>query len=530
MIYYFIQVILFQLISLGVYELLLKKETFFNLNRGYLVITATLSVILPFINVTSFKNVISSRAVMQLPEIVIGSATDEAINNLPFTFNPSTAPSYSVIELIYYMGVFIAISVLLYKLIRLVRLFKTGAKIEDGKLVVIRLPNSSSAFSFFNYVFLGEQIDQGNQTVITAHEIVHATQKHTLDLLFFEFLRVAFWFSPLVYVYQNKIMALHEFIADEHVAKHHDKKDYYHNLLSQVFQTQNMSFINQFYKQSLIKKRIIMLSKTKSKKINLLKYALLFPMIFGMLVCTSCLQNAKALSNPEHIEGNMPIIEMVKAIRTQLLIQGETNASEDNALQLLLGVIREDALNEDFVQKVQTFMSSNNKTELEEKIAAVFEQIQVQGTLSNADERALKNLLVLIADNGLNDPFFADILDEVAVPFGIIDKVPVFPGCEDLDAKAQKKCMVEHVTSHISSTFNTKLASELGLKGKQRINVMFKIDNTGEIVDVRARCPHDQLRDEAIRVIKTLPKMNPGEHQGKKVNVPYSLPIIFHVD
>jgi len=83
-------------------------------------------------------------------------------------------------------------------------------------------------------------------------------------------------------------MTLHEYIADAHAVKYHDKSHYYQNLLSQVFQTQNISFINPFFKQSLIKKRIVMLQKSKSKQIKLFKYALLIPVVFGMLVYTSC--------------------------------------------------------------------------------------------------------------------------------------------------------------------------------------------------------------------------------------------------
>ncbi len=59
---------------------------------------------------------------------------------------------------------------------------------------------------------------------------------------------------------------------------------------------------------------------------------------------------------------------------------------------------------------------------------------------------------------------------------------------------------------------------------------MFKIDEKGNITDIRARAPHIKLEEEAIRVMKLLPKMIPGKQKGKTVAVLYSLPIAFNVE
>ena len=78
--------------------------------------------------------------------------------------------------------------------------------------------------------------------------------------------------------------------------------------------------------------------------------------------------------------------------------------------------------------------------------------------------------------------------------------------------------------------FNTELANDLGLEGRQRISVQFKIDKNGKVANVRARAPHPRLEQEAIRVIQSLPKMIPGKQRGKPVGVLYSLPILFKVE
>jgi len=116
-----------------------------------------------------------------------------------------------------------------------------------------------------------------------------------------------------------------------------------------------------------------------------------------------------------------------------------------------------------------------------------------------------------------------DVMEDV--PFAIIEDVPVYPGCKGNKAKL-RACLQEKITKHVNRKFNADLASDLGLSpGVKRIFVMFKIDKSGNITNVMARAPHKRLQEEAIRVVKLLPKMIPGKQRGK-----YSLPIAFKVE
>lgn len=117
------------------------------------------------------------------------------------------------------------------------------------------------------------------------------------------------------------------------------------------------------------------------------------------------------------------------------------------------------------------------------------------------------------------------------VPFAVIEDVPIYPGCEKKKSNAdKKKCMSEKITKFVKKKFDTELASDLGLEGKQRISVQFKIDKNGNIANVIARAPHPRLQKEAKDVINKLPKMTPGKQRGKSVGVLYSLPILFQVE
>ena len=119
--------------------------------------------------------------------------------------------------------------------------------------------------------------------------------------------------------------------------------------------------------------------------------------------------------------------------------------------------------------------------------------------------------------------------DNVEVPFSTVQNVPIYPECDKGNNEARRKCMSKKITKFVKKEFNTDLAGDLGLKGRQRISVIFKIDKNGDVVGVRARAPHPKLKAEAIRVVNMLPKMKPGTQLGKAVVVPYSLPIIFEV-
>ena len=121
--------------------------------------------------------------------------------------------------------------------------------------------------------------------------------------------------------------------------------------------------------------------------------------------------------------------------------------------------------------------------------------------------------------------------EEIAdVPFAVIENVPIYPGCENEKGNdAKKKCMSSKISEFINKKFNTDLASDLGLDGRQRIAVQFKIDKNGKVIDVRARAPHPRLEKEAISVVQSLPNMTPGKQRGKPVGVLYCLPIVFDI-
>ena len=111
----------------------------------------------------------------------------------------------------------------------------------------------------------------------------------------------------------------------------------------------------------------------------------------------------------------------------------------------------------------------------------------------------------------IEDIEIEEVEEDVEVPFAVIENVPVFPGCERGNNEKRRKCMSEKISKFVQRKFNTDLAGDLGLTGRQRISVIFKVDKIGNVTGVRARAPHPRLEKEAIRVIGLLPKMQPGK-------------------
>jgi hypothetical protein len=116
------------------------------------------------------------------------------------------------------------------------------------------------------------------------------------------------------------------------------------------------------------------------------------------------------------------------------------------------------------------------------------------------------------------------------IPFAIIEKVPVYPGCTGEDNEKLKKCMAENISAFVNTNFNVKKASRGLAPGIHRIFISFKIDKKGNITNIRSRAPNKKIEKEAIKMMKKLPKMIPGQQKGKNVGVLYSLPITFKLD
>ncbi len=139
---------------------------------------------------------------------------------------------------------------------------------------------------------------------------------------------------------------------------------------------------------------------------------------------------------------------------------------------------------------------------------------------------------VITPDTQVSDIVVTDLPPEIdTVPISLVSDYPEFPGCEKLLSKNQKfECFQQKISAHLQRNFNTDIASDYDLKGVQKVFISFTVNHKGKVVNVMARAPNVILQKEAIRSIKSLPLMKPAKQGFKKVNVTYSLPLVFKVN
>lgn len=288
--YYLIQVNIYLVLFYAFYQLLLTKETFFNINRLYLVSSALVSILIPVLQMQWVKNLFITQKVQASNvtfSLMINAVEVTPIVKDTFTLGDAIASIY-LIGLIASAIIFI---------IRLIALFKQFNRKQTG-----------AAFSFFNKKKVDPNLPKAD--VILYHELVHAKHLHSVDVVFFELLRIAFWFNPIVYLYQKSIKNIHEFIADEEAAEYQgDKAEYAMLIVSKTLGINPQVLANQFFNQSILKRRIFMLHKEKSKKIAALKYGIAVPLFAAMVVFSSAKieKNNTLKKAAETVELSAPI-------------------------------------------------------------------------------------------------------------------------------------------------------------------------------------------------------------------------------
>lgn len=127
----------------------------------------------------------------------------------------------------------------------------------------------------------------------------------------------------------------------------------------------------------------------------------------------------------------------------------------------------------------------------------------------------------------VDDVEVGEVEEEEIVPFAVIENVPVFPGCENLQTEEERKiCFGKKIQEHIIKNFKyPPTALEMRISG--RVYVQFVIDSKGKVRNIEKRGPDRLLEKEATRIIAALPTVKPGIQRGKPVKVKYAIPINF---
>jgi TonB family protein len=270
---YIIQVTICWACFYALYQLLYKRETFFQLNRAYLLSTLLLGLLLPFdwSSAWTISHESTPLPAVYLQPLVVGAeVTGTHVKQWSFDFK-------YWLSMTYVFGASIFTLRFLGALWQLYSIFRKGRGERKGSYIVVKTGKQHLPFSFFRYIFWGEfpENDASAKNLILQHELAHIEQKHSIDTLLLELLGIVFWCSPMVYLYKKSLKTVHEYLADAAVTAQNSKKDYGTILLRQVNSGTSPALVHPFHSQ--LKLRFAMLLKRNSSRWAYLKYALCLP-------------------------------------------------------------------------------------------------------------------------------------------------------------------------------------------------------------------------------------------------------------
>ncbi|MFK7908378.1 MAG: TonB family protein [Chitinophagales bacterium] len=278
------------------YCFLLQKQAAFQWNRCFLLTASVTTLVLPLLQIPIAPHTIAAMPIGSywLQTISIeAEATHQLQQHLGFV---------EVLTIVYFTGVF------LFSIRLLGQLWSFGDFIKKHPIGIsekgyyIIETQQLPTFSFFKYLVINIQdLPQLAKEQILLHEEAHIEQQHSWDILLMELLKVIFWFNPIVYLYQQKLQEIHEYLADSVVLKHYPDslKNYAQLIVQQAIHCNVIQISNHFSKHQ-IKKRILMMKNTQTQTHRLWSYLLSIPLLGLSILLFSCTE-----TNP--IEAQTPI-------------------------------------------------------------------------------------------------------------------------------------------------------------------------------------------------------------------------------
>lgn len=457
---YLLQTNLYLILFMGFYTLVLKNETFFRQNRIYLNTSTLLSFIIPFINSNWFQELFITQ---KLRETIV--PTQMIYETVIVSANEGTK-NWAIGDVILWVYAGVMAILLLRFLFRLALL---NSKLQ---------PKKGAAYSFFNTMVVDRELPESG--IIIDHEKVHMREWHSADVLFIELGSIINWFNPVVYLYKKEIRHIHEFIADEEAASGmHSKSDYALLLFSNTLGVQPNQLSNNFFNNSLLKRRIIMLNKNKSHRTGLWKYGFSVPLFVLMLIFSAAAASSENNILSIDAKKNLPILDIISHPEIGSLSQKE---------------------NGNPLNKQSVSPGSGKKVSDDAKIL----KKHIGGNIKNPKSATVRDTIPSRKKNEITD-------------FASVDVLPEFPG--------GMKGWGEYLQSTLKYPDELRKNKITG-----RVILSFIVLKNGSITDVKVlRGIGGGADEEAVRVVKESPKWKPGILKGEPVNVAYTMPIFFQL-
>lgn len=542
------------------YTLLLRPTTFFQLNRIYLLGAFILSFFIPLLPWPELfpSGSAGSPAVIMLP--VVSTAPEDIA-----VFIQAAAPQRPAWQWALYGVYGLGAAVFLFRLAMgvflLLRWRMRATRERFPGFELLKTQDAAQPFSFFRWLYWPQHMDlsqtEGRQ--IIEHEAAHIRQWHSLDLLLVELVSAALWFHPLPWFYSRALRNVHEYLADAAALRQGSRKAYGRLLIRQALLGTHLPLVHNF-SPALLKKRIHMMTKQKTRPKALLRYLMLapLPLLIGMAMSRTPEPLEAQIALPEIVSDSIPakvdVMPMYAAAECQSLQdQAEKEKCAMTALAKYLGAqlrYPESARKQNIQgMVVVSFVVDENGLPAQVKVVKdvgggcgteamrVLETtrwtpgmhqgkpVKVEMKLPVAfrlPEEAPKKTEPVPAQEK-DTPVSA--ADEI---FTVVEEMPLFPGCESVkDAEERRNCSNQKLFEFIGRQL--KYPEQARADSIQGMAVVeFIIDKTGAVKDAKIiRDLAGGCGEEALRVVNLMPKWTPGKQRGQLVNVQFRLPLQF---
>ena len=311
MIAYLIKSSICLLLLLVFYKLLLEKEKIHQFNRAYLLGSVLFSFLVPLYVINIYVPVETLDFPIDFDEELLNGEILQQKKEISYW------TIAGILSLVISTVFFVRFIVNLSKIILKIRQ-NTKIKIDNATLVLVE--DLISPHTFWNYIFINkeEYKNEKLEEELLTHELTHVTQRHTIDVLLIELLKIIFWFNPLFYFLKKLIQLNHEFIADNKVIHLHKNISEYQHLLLNKAAWNNDYYLASNLNYSLTKKRLVMMSTRTSKVNNWLKKLAVIPLLTGSIYVFAERVESYEMKNNSLLDSDISNLEFPKSEETNI--------------------------------------------------------------------------------------------------------------------------------------------------------------------------------------------------------------------
>jgi len=266
-----------------VYRVFLSSDTMYSRNRFFIIASVLASFILPLISIETKNQSVIPQFGKVLSEILIPGNNKNSSEIYREIINISI-PGW--ITIIYFTGLIISALKLVIDILELAGLI-IGREEKEEKIIRIK-DLRTAGFSAFGFILLNDKLSQEESAEIIRHEQNHLDRRHSIDILLVEIASIFQWFNPFIHLFSRSLRTVHEYQADSACLMSGITASKYQGLLlNQVFRSKAFIFTNSFSNPTLLKQRMIMMTKKPSGKLANLKLLLVLPVITAAILFIS---------------------------------------------------------------------------------------------------------------------------------------------------------------------------------------------------------------------------------------------------